>query len=189
MTILTFFTWQSYTRTRVIVKQQNYSGRRLLRFGKGWFSSSRCLHSPSKPRQFPFDGPLAKEATTLNACMFFWNSCMFGWSCVPPRCRWHPKQFSSGSWQIRWLRNTFTSGSVNMYFTRSTKELTAKAGHVILKKYFKIFWGNNVPVICKPSRVSGLSNIFRFSTFVKWGLSSTEVFQSRKYTRNSSFNH
>ena len=71
--------------------------------------------------QFELTGPLHMEFTTRRACVFFWNSFTVGFSCVLPICRWHPKNFSRGSWHNLLLKNTVTPGIVKRCFTNSMR--------------------------------------------------------------------
>lgn len=71
----------------------------------------------------PLTVGLQIELITLRAWVFLTNSWTLGLSWTPPLCRWQPKNFSRGSWQIRWLKNEVTSGSVNTYWTSSMNDM------------------------------------------------------------------
>ena len=86
-----------------------------------------------RPRQLPLTASSCKEATTLSACVFLQNSATVGLSLVPPLCRWHPKNFSRGSWFIFSLRNDVTPGRVKMYVTKPMKDaLIRKKKNILL---------------------------------------------------------
>ena len=96
------------------------SGRvALARLNSGAFSVLLLLI-----RQFPLI-PLQVVLITLNACVFFKNSATLGFSFALPLCRCWPKNFSTGSWQILFVKNTLTSGMlVKMYLVKSKNDLT-----------------------------------------------------------------
>ena len=94
-------------------------------FGSGVFSFVLNLGS-LLPRQFPFTTSRQNTFRTRKAWVFFKNSSAFGLSCVIPLWRWHPKNFSIGSWQSRLLRKNLTPGMVKRYRTSSTKDFTTR---------------------------------------------------------------
>ena len=102
------------------------------------------LTSVLLPRQFPFTGP-TKEFTTLRAWVFLQKSWQFGFSLTLRLCRWHPKNFSKGSWQNFSLRNDFTPGMLKRYGTRSRKECTRRETTYL--QYNKIWFlsGMHIP--------------------------------------------
>ena len=77
------------------------------------------------PRQLPFTGP-TKESTALRAWVFLQKSWQFGFLLTLPLCRWHPKNFSKGSWQSFSLKHAFTPEMPKRYGTRSRKEHTRR---------------------------------------------------------------
>ena len=71
---------------------------RLLAFGRlgsGEFSLQGSFSV--FPWQLPFTTSLQKELATRSAWVFWRNCWTLGLSFVAPLCRWHPKNFSSGS--------------------------------------------------------------------------------------------
>lgn len=87
----------------------------------GHYCSSCC--SPWLLWQFPRMGPWQNDPITLIACVFFINSATLWLSLTLPRCLWHPKNFSKGSWQSRWLKKELTPGTVKKYLMISTNNL------------------------------------------------------------------
>lgn len=123
------------------------------------------------------------EFTTRRACVFLQNSCTVGFSFTPPRCLWHPKNFSSESWQSFSLKKQVTPSMVNRNFTNATKDFTvwrvdrnAFTCTCMCNHYYNITMHMYIPVVRRPRRVSELSNIWFFSVFENpsrlWTLSS-----------------
>ena len=100
----------------------SYTADFFLLFGKGIQASSDAGLHVLAPLQLPLTGGRQKEFTTLRACAFWKYSFVFGWSLVPPLCRWHPKKFSTGSWQRFMLKNesllSLTCFRLYRYLTR-----------------------------------------------------------------------
>ena len=113
------------------------------------------------------------------------NSCTFGLSCVAPRCRWHPKNRSSGSWQILWLRNDLTSSIANTSLTNPTNDLPVNIN--VTHYAFDLF--TYLLVIFNPNRVEWLNNMFPCSVFVKLFRASALLSHSARYGRKSFSSH
>ena len=87
---------------------------------------------------------------------------------------WQPKNYSSGSCDNLWLRNTLTPGTVKRYCVNSTNELTVKKRQIkiLITKYHLRNFDNCVitfvllPVIQRPCQVSLLRIINFFSVLV-----------------------
>ena len=130
------------------------------------------------------------------------NSCTFGLSCVAPRCRWHPKNRSSGSWQILWLRNDLTSSIANRSLTNPTNDLPVNINvtHYAFDLFTYLLVNINVThyafdlftyllVIFNPNRVEWLNNMFPCSVFVKPFRALALLSHSARYGRKSFSSH
>lgn len=58
---------------------------------RGVVLSKLASFSAPAPLQFPRTGPRHSVLTTLSVSVFLVYSIAFGFSLVPPHCRWHPK--------------------------------------------------------------------------------------------------
>ena len=137
------------------------------------------------PLQFPLTVAQV-ELITLRACVFLKNSAAFGFSFTLPLCRCLPKKFSSGSWQIRLLRNAVTPSIVKRYSTNSTKASTVN-NDCNQKVYCKVMF--HIPVKRRPRRVGALRSILFCSFLLNPALPLTLFSHLSRYPKNSSCNH
>jgi hypothetical protein len=86
----------------------------------GVYSLFLCQGCAYLPLQFPLLTSPQTGLITRSAWVFLQNSATVGFSFVLARCRWHPKNCSSGSCEIFSLRNT---GIVKTNLVSSVKDL------------------------------------------------------------------
>ena len=122
-----------------------------FRLGKQCVSYSSEVVKSSLPRQLDFKEVLQNESTTRSAWVFCLKSLTVGLSCERPICRWHPKNFSNGSWQIRLLKKTCTPGTVKRYSTSSIND-SAATGICMIMTY-NYMYNKNVHSTCNSQSI------------------------------------
>ena len=134
---------------------------------------------------FPLQLPLLTSPhavfITRRAWVFLQNSATLGFSLVPPRWRWHPKNCSKGSWDSFSLRKVLTPGRVNKYLVSSTNERTGNEQFQIMSKC--------LPVTLMPSRVSAERSILLLSLEDNSFFLCTHFSHSSRYCKNVPSNH